>query len=368
MATPSVLIAGAGPTGLAAALFLVDRGIRPRIVDRAPFPAPHSRALAVNPRTLELLEPTGVTARIIAEGRPAVGVCVHEGDELLASIDATGLHPRFGLVILSQERSEALLTEALRERGIEVERGVTAGFIEQDTDCIRMGLIGATQEQVAFDAVYAADGAHSDIRKGLGIAFPGSAYPETWPLFDAPMQTPLDVDRAHVIFCDDGLVVLIPVNRQVWRVIASVPDPIARLPEGTVLGEPIWSSAFRIAHRVTERCAVGRAALGGDAAHIHSPVGARGMNLGIEDAAAFAMCLARQADDPVAAFARYHDERHGVHVSTVRRVHAFTSLARGANPALRRVRHTVFPVIARVPMLRKIVLRTIAGLDHPPPV
>jgi 2-polyprenyl-6-methoxyphenol hydroxylase-like FAD-dependent oxidoreductase len=368
MSHPSVLIAGAGPTGLAAALFLTERGIRPRIVDRAPFPAPHSRALAVNPRTLELLEPTGVTARIIAEGRPAAGVCIHEDGELLASIDATDLHPRFGLVILSQERSEALLTEALHERGIEVERGVTAGFIEQDVNGVRMSLSGNRDEQVAFDAVYAADGARSDIRKDLGIAFPGSAYPETWPLFDLPMKTSLDVDRAHVMFCPDGLIVLIPVNREVWRVIASLPDPIARLPAGTTVGEPIWSSAFRIAHRVTERCAVGRIALGGDAAHIHSPVGARGMNLGIEDAAAFALCLARQPDDPAAAFARYHDERHHVHTSTVRRVRAFTSLARGANPALRRVRHAVFPVIARVPALRRIVLRTIAGLDHPPPV
>lgn len=368
MAPPSVLIAGAGPTGLAAALFLADRGIRARIVDKAPFPAPHSRALAVNPRTLELLEPTGVTARMLAEGRPAKGVCFHEDGGVLARIEAGQLHPRFGLTVLSQERSEALLTDALRERGIDVERGIRADVLGQDANGVRMVLAGDTNEQAVFDAVYAADGAHSDIRKSLGIDFPGSAYPETWPLFDAPIETTLDPSHAHVLFFPDGMIFMLALDDRVWRVIASLPDPISHLPEGTRVGEPIWSSDFRISHRITSHCAVGRVALGGDAAHIHSPIGARGMNLGIEDAAAFAFCLARHPDDPVAAFVHYNDERHAIQAATVRRVRAVTALARGSNAALRRVRHIVLPAIARLPALQRVVLRTVAGLDHPPPI
>src|SRR3954469_19320364 len=121
MSQPSVLIAGAGPTGLAAALFLDRRGVRPRIVDSAMHAAPRSRALVVNPRTLDLLAESGVTERMLAEGRRVRGVCFHEDGKVLATIEAESMHPRYGLTVLSQERSEALLTEALLARGIQVE-------------------------------------------------------------------------------------------------------------------------------------------------------------------------------------------------------------------------------------------------------
>src|SRR6201991_2535058 len=113
MSPPSALIAGAGPTGLAAALLLDMRGVKARIVDSAMQPVPHSRALVVNPRTLDLLAETGVTERMLAEGRRVRGVRFHENGQLLTTIEAESIHPRYGLTVLSQERSEGIVIEAL---------------------------------------------------------------------------------------------------------------------------------------------------------------------------------------------------------------------------------------------------------------
>ncbi|MEX1828969.1 FAD-dependent oxidoreductase [Luteibacter sp. CQ10] len=367
MSPPSVLIVGAGPTGLAAALQLSLRGIRARIVDERTEPAPHSRALAVNPRTLELLEATGVSERMVAEGRRALGVIFHEGGKPLARIEAERIHPRYGLTVLSQARSEALLTDALAERGIAVERGRKAKLLARDPDAARVCLDDDGVGVGSFDVVFAADGAHSAFRDALDIGFPGESYPETWPLFDLPMDTPLDVDHAHVMLFPDGMIFLLAFDPAHWRVISNLPDPLSRLPPGTAVSEPTWTSSFRVAHRVAERCAVGRVALGGDAAHIHSPVGARGLNLGVEDASAFAMYLAAQAGDPIGALARYQRERHPVHEAVVRRIRMVTSLARGGNAALRGLRRAILPTAAHLPLLRRFALRTVMGLDHPPP-
>jgi len=367
MSQPSVLIAGAGPTGLAAALLLDLRGVRSRVVDSAMQPAPHSRALVVNPRTLDLLAETGVTERMLAEGRRIRGVRFHENGQLLATIEAESMHPRYGLTVLSQERSEALLTEALLARNIHVERGVRAGCVGQDDDEVRVALNGASDGEHGYMAVFAADGARSDFRKTLEIGFSGSSYPEPWPLYDLPLDTPLDLDHAHILFFPEGMIFLLALNQEIWRVISNMPDPLSRLPSGTVASEPVWESSFHIAHRVANRCAIDRIALGGDAAHVHSPVGARGMNLGIEDAAAFAMYLTVPGTNPMDALERYHRERHAVHKGVVRRVHAVTAMARSGNPIVSRIRHSALPWAARMPALSQRILRTVAGLDHPAP-
>lgn len=367
MSQPSVLIAGAGPTGLAAALLLDLHGVRARIVDSAMQPAAHSRALVVNPRTLDLLAETGVTERMLAEGRRIRGVRFHENGRLLATVEAESMHPRYGLTVLSQERSEALLTEALLARGIHVERGVRAGCVGQDDDEVRVALNGASDGEDGYAAVFAADGARSDFRKTLEIGFSGSSYPEPWPLYDVPLDTPLDLDHAHIMFFPEGMIFLLALNQKIWRIISNMPDPLSRLPPGTVTSEPLWESSFHIGHRVADRCAIDRIALGGDAAHVHSPVGARGMNLGIEDAAAFAMYLTVPGTHPMDALARYHRERHAVHKAVVRRVHAVTSMARSGNPLVARLRRTALPWVSRMPALSQWVLRTVAGLDHPEP-
>ena len=121
-----LLIVGAGPTGLAAALFLDEAGIRPRIVEREREPSRHSKALGVNARTMELLEPSGVTGRLLAQGHRAVAVTFWRHGRKLGRVELAGTHPRYPFMLIhAQSSSERLLEDALAARGIEVERGVT---------------------------------------------------------------------------------------------------------------------------------------------------------------------------------------------------------------------------------------------------
>ncbi|TCV97380.1 2-polyprenyl-6-methoxyphenol hydroxylase-like FAD-dependent oxidoreductase [Luteibacter rhizovicinus] len=369
MSDPSFLIAGAGPTGLAAALFLKRRGITARLVDKAEQPAAHSRALVVNPRTLDMLKSSGVTDRMLAEGRPVSGLTFYDHWKRIASFDTSAIHPRYQLNVISQERSEALLAEALATYGIHAERSTTASVKGQDEHVhVELTHGDGRTEQIDVDGLFAADGARSTIRENLGIPFPGTSFPEAWPLFDIEMETSLALDRAHVCFLPEGLIFMLALDARVWRVIASFPNPLDHLPNGSRAGDTVWSSSFHIAHRIAETCAIGRVALGGDAAHIHSPIGARGMNLGIEDGYAFALRMADTSIDLPARFARYGTERHAIHVDVVRRVRMVTTLARGGTGALRLIRRYGIPLIVEIAPMRHLLLGTAAGLDHPQPI
>ena len=138
MITTAPLIVGAGPTGLAAALFLHERGVCARVIDAAAEPSPWSRALGVNPRTLELLEPSEVTAAIVAEGTAVERVHVSRMGHSIAVIplDYAAVGARWPLTILPQARTEMLLREALNQRGVEVERGVRLTAVVQDAGIV----------------------------------------------------------------------------------------------------------------------------------------------------------------------------------------------------------------------------------------
>ena len=119
------LIAGAGPVGLAAALFLTRNGQTPRVIEQQHAPSQQSKALAVNPRTLDLLGPTGVTQRMLEIGLPVHGVRFYRNDRNVASLSLAGIHPKYPYMLaLSQATSERLLAEALQAAGGKVERGM----------------------------------------------------------------------------------------------------------------------------------------------------------------------------------------------------------------------------------------------------
>jgi 3-(3-hydroxy-phenyl)propionate hydroxylase len=364
----AVLIAGAGPTGLAAALFLARRGISVRIVDSALQPSVNSKALAVNSRTLEILQDTGVSDRIVAEGWPPKGATLHQQDREILSFDIP-MTPdmRRAMTVLPQARTEALLTEALQAQGVNVERGVSLTALEQDERQVTSTLAytdGHT-EHVQSQLLFGADGARSTTRQALGLDFAGSNLAEPWKLWDLQMDTPLEPGHAHIMFEPDGFLFLLRLRGDIWRVIGNGADPLAALRRTSTLGSVLWQSAFHIGHRVAAKAVVGRVALGGDAAHIHSPMGARGMNLGIEDAYVYADCA---VDALVGDMSRLHDYgvlRHAVHKAVVRRIGALTRLVDGHPGWLRWVRDEVVPLAGHLSLARQLMLRTVGGQDHP---
>lgn len=363
-----VMIAGAGPTGLAAALLLARRGVAVRIVDKSPVPSRNSKALAVNPRTQDLLEDTGVTAHMLAEGWPVQGLTLHSpGHEDVAVPLSPLLDTHRSLLSLPQARTEALLADALAAQGLVVEREVKLDSLVQGDDSVAITLAHAdgSLERTQAPLLYGADGAHSTVRQALGLAFPGEELAEPWQLWDLRLATPLAPDRVHLMLLPDGFLFALRVRDDLWRVIGNGADPLGALPAGTSRGEVLWQSHFHIAHRVAERAGVGRVLLGGDAAHIHSPLGARGMNLGVEDAYVFADCAADALAGHFSRLASYAQLRHPVHRQVVRRIAALTRLMHGRPAALRELRDALVPRLMRFGPARRQFLRVAGGLDHP---
>ena len=361
------LIVGAGPSGLAAALFLHERGIRARIVDAAIEPSPWSRALGVNPRTLDLLEPSGVAAAILAEGQPIEAMRISQSGRAVATIafERAAIGARYPMTALPQARTEAMLAEALAQRDVRIERGVRFASLTQDETGVRAELVhpdGST-ETARTALLLGADGAHSAVRKALGIDFAGDSFPDIWTLADLELAGPAH-GAIHVDFTSDGPFVALPISGQRWRLIAMGGDVLARLPAGWSAGAVDWQSEFQISHRMAERMSIGRVALAGDAAHIHSPIGARGMNLGIEDAWVWAACAADAVAGRTERIDDYGRVRLDVDARIVNRLRRVTAAVRARGIIADVLRRSLPPIVARVPALRRGLLRQIAGLDH----
>jgi 2-polyprenyl-6-methoxyphenol hydroxylase-like FAD-dependent oxidoreductase len=362
-----VLIVGAGPTGLAAGLFLAQRGIACRIIDKAAAPATTSRAQLVNPRTLELLDGIGCAAPIVAEARPIHGVAFYQHWERVAGLAFGEVHPQFKMSVVPQTRVEAILTAALAEKGIVPERRLEFEKYSQDETGVDAVLLqpGRQRGTVRTALLFGADGANSMVRRNTGVAFIGSDFPEEWPLYDIHLPNcTLDPGEAHVAFVDGGLVILLCIRDGVWRLFGDVSGLLGRLPPGTRAGEVVWQSSFHIAHRLAEREVDGRVVIGGDAAHIHSPVAARGMNLGIEDAFVFAACAADALKGDLARLADYGRLRQAAHRQVVSEVERLTQLARGRPSVIGIFRQMFVPFMTTFPPTARAVRNLVTGLDH----
>ena len=281
------VIAGAGPVGLGAALFLAMQGRTTRLIEMRGEPSRQSKALAVNPRTLDILAPSGLTAKILELGKPVHGELFHRRGEVVSSFSFAGIHPRYPfLIALSQASTERLLENTLAAAGGNIERGVRLAACRNTLDGVEVTLErepGGAREVVKCPWLLAADGAHSTAREQMKINFPGSSLADQWYLADVPLKTKLADDHAHIFFEADGFQFLIRVvdenfdNRPggpIWRIMANRPDALGRLAEAEQSGPPLWTSGFRISHRINAAMAKGNVYFAGDAAHIHSPIGA----------------------------------------------------------------------------------------------
>lgn len=364
-----VLIAGAGPTGLAAALLLHERGVSARVFDVRTEPAGRSKALVVNPRTLRILEGTGVAARIRDTGREVRLMTLRRAGRTLAEIEVAGVDPGRPMTVIPQADTERLLAEALAERGTVVERGVRLVYASQDAAGVdtRLERDGRT-EPVRAPLLFAAEGARSATRDALGIKVAGSTLPETWDLADVTYARPAPGPEGYIELAPGGFVFAMAFDeaRTRWRYICTYGDVLEhRQADAPPVADTPWRSSFRISHRIADRMAAGRVALGGDAAHLHSPIGARGLNLGVEDACVFAACAVDALRDGTAArIADYGRVRRRADAGVVRRVRLMTEMLRGRGPfgALR----AVVPRLAgAVPPLAGALRDVAAGLDHP---
>ncbi|MGW6294262.1 FAD-dependent monooxygenase [Streptomyces sp. NPDC055058] len=384
-----VLVVGAGPTGLALAAQLRAYGVAFRIVDRSPDRVRESRALVVQPRTLEMLAALGATDALVARGNPAMRLRLHApGRVAELRLFDTGLDDTAYpfLLFLSQAETERVLSDRLAAQDVTVERGTELLRLETSGPSVtcRLRHADGARETVTARYVAGCDGAHSTVRDQSGIAFEGHAYPQTFLLADLEVDG-LEPGSVHSYLTGEGMVFFFPLGSPAgWRLLAARPPdrpgtdvdlPLLQetADRGTggqplALRDPVWMTTFRLHNRGAARYRSGRCFLAGDAAHIHSPAGGQGMNTGIQDALnlGWKLALVLRGAAPGDLLDTYEAERapvgRGVRALTDR---AF-SAATGTHPLLRFGRTRVAPVLAplllRPPAVRRRLFRTVSEL------
>jgi len=355
-----VLVVGAGPVGLAAALELTRFGQAVQIIEERRTRSAYSKAMGINTRTLELLEPSDVTRRLLERGLRIPRVRVSTGEQALFTIDFSRLPHRYNYMLgLPQSETERILETRLNELGVSVDRGVRFEQLHQAPDGVT-AVVSRDGHHGELSARYlvGADGAHSRVRQVLNIDFPGTRMRDHWSLADIRAESTGDPEAARVVFGPDGVLFMLRFQRDIFRVASNRPDVLSRLPPELKAGEVLWQSEFQVSHRQAARYARDRVFLVGDAAHLHSPLGARGMNLGIEDACTLAVCI-------VNACARHYGRnRHRAGAAAIRMIRAQTGLATAVNPFARTVRAQVLPRLLHIGPLHDALARRMLGLGY----
>jgi 2-polyprenyl-6-methoxyphenol hydroxylase-like FAD-dependent oxidoreductase len=360
-----ILVVGAGPVGLTAAVELARRGYRPRIVDagEGPVPVSESRALAVNLRTLDLLERCGAAARITEEAQVVQEMRLWAGRRRLATVRLGGRagRPR-GLHALPQGRIERILLDRLLDLGIAPEWRVRCTAVDDPSKpLVELTHGDGGVEQDAFDLVVGADGAHSTVRRAVGLDFPGEALTQTFYLADYVYPVPVETGFAEARFYDPGVVARLPVGARTLRFVSTLADYAERIAHPVAPESVEWQSTFKVSFRHVDEMSRGRVFLAGDAAHIHSPIGGRGMNLGIEDACWLAWLISEGREGEYTA----------LRMPAVRKVVAdtrrTTRMVVLENPLLCGLRNLAVPILARIGPLTRPAVAGVLGLDTPPP-
>lgn len=382
-----VLVVGAGPTGLVLALVLARRGIGVRIIDRLAGPQKSSRALGVHARTLEFYRMMGFADEIVAAGTVAEGVNIRAGSRVVSTLPLGAIgkgQSYFPFVLfLSQDVHEDLLREQLSRAGVTIEWGTELVGIEgEDGERVRARL-RALDGETDLDTCYlcGADGAHSAVRRLLGIGFPGHTDSKLFFVADAEIEGGVEVPALELCVNPSGMAAVMPSrDAGALRYLGLVPpeleggrDLTLEQVAGPVLkqtGHRIrrvnWFSTYRVHHRVAERFRAGPVFLLGDAGHVHSPAGAQGMNTGIGDAVNLGWKLA----DVIEGGARpelldsYEPERIAFARELVRGTdHAFTLMA-GRGWTGRFMREVVVPHVAaramRLKFVQRLMFRTVS--------
>lgn len=374
--TTDVLVVGAGPVGLATAASLARQGIDVTVVDQQQEGANTSRAAVVHPRTLEALDEIGVTERLSRLAIHAQGFTIRDRDRVLVPLRFDNLPSRYGhMLMVSQAVTEQVLLERLTELGGKVLRPHTVTGLRQDGDAVTVTLGGG--EQIRARYVVGADGMHSAVRELAGVGFGTDHGGESFALADVRLSGSLPATEVVLFFSTGGMLVSAPLPDGSFRLVARVDDPPEHPSAGYVqalldargpaehpvtVHEVIWGSRFRVHHRVADRFRAGRVLLAGDAAHVHSPAGGQGMNLGLRDAIALGAALGEVLGGaPESRLADYANTQRPKAQEVVHFASRLTRLAT-AGRRVRPLRNAVLRTLARIPTFRYRLAKRLAGL------
>ncbi|KAB2341006.1 FAD-dependent monooxygenase [Actinomadura rudentiformis] len=385
-ATGNVLIVGAGPTGLLLAGDLAHAGVACTVLERRAEELNLTRAFAVHARTLELLDARGVAEELVATGQRVERVNVFGR----ATLDLSRLPSRFPYVLVTpQYETERVLEERALAAGAEIVRGAEVTGLRQDADGVEVDVRygdGTTGTRRAAYAV-GTDGVGSTVRQALGLPFPGNSAIRSVMLADVRLaEAPREA--LTIGATGDAFAFIAPFGDGWYRIIAwnrhhQVPDTepvdmdelrdVVRRALGTdhgVHGER-WTSRFHSDERQVPRYRVGRVFLAGDAAHVHSPAGGQGMNVGLQDAANLSWKLAAELHGwaQPGLLDTYDEERHPVGRLVLRGSGAVLRAATVEPPALQLARTVGAGVATRLRPVARRLARAVSGIavSYPAP-
>lgn len=388
MAQTDVLIVGAGPTGLALALWLTKQGVFVRIIDKSSGPGETSRAMAVQARTLELYRQIGIAEWVVDAGYkiPAMDMWARGSHKARIPLIDAGeeISPYPFVLVYPQDRHERLLIRQLQAMGIEVERQTELLSFEDNGSEVTAVLKHANGYEEAFIATYLAgcDGARSLVRHQIGSGFEGGTYKQMFYVADVTATGIEPAGEAHIAFDkSEFLLVMSYGEPNQYRLIGIVQDAHVEHPESLSFADVghkaleglhikvtkvNWFSTYRVHHRVTDQFRHGRAFLLGDAAHVHSPAGGQGMNTGILDAINLAWKLAAvlkgSASDSL--LDSYQDERRAFAQKLVETTDKLFTFATAEGGVADFVRTRIAPVFASIAYksehIREYLFRTVS--------
>jgi 2-polyprenyl-6-methoxyphenol hydroxylase-like FAD-dependent oxidoreductase len=314
-----VIVAGAGPTGLLLAGELALGGARVVVLERLTARTGQSKALNLQPRSAEVLASRGLLAGILA----TAPVLLPRGHFAGIPLDYSELDTPYPYQIgIPQARVEERLAEWAVTQGAELRYGAEVTGFDQDERGVTVG-----GERASY--LVGCDGARSVVRKQSGVDFVGRDARICALVADVTLTGGGPQDWELPAPKGDGLLTVLPLGEGVFRMLAAGPaqtaagrdDPIpdtelaaALARDGLTLGEVRWASRFTDTTRQAAHYRLGRVFLAGDAAHLHSPAGGQGLNLGLQDAFDLGWKLAEvirgeSGDDLLDT---YHAERHPV--------------------------------------------------------
>lgn len=372
MADNQILIVGAGPTGMTAAIELKRAGMEPRIIDKSDHLARYSQALVVQARTLEQFQRYGITEEMMAHGRKLDEAKFYSEGKLIVDFKLDKLASRYPFALfIPQSETEKVLNEFMESLGVKTERCVELVSFGQDSQP-RATLRHADghTEDIRPRWIIGCDGAHSAVREQTHTAFEGGGVGLSFYLGDCEVEgddLPQDELSLHVHHGD--VLFMARLTDRVVRLIAALHDQSAnekqeitmddlqrivdRIGVRVKIKSAEWLTPFHVNDRQAKRYRIGNAFLAGDASHIHSPVGGQGMNTGIQDAANLCWKLAavaRGADENL--LDSYEEERGDVGRALLRFTERGLKLASTSNPLVERARDALAPIVTKLPPVK----------------
>lgn len=369
-----VIIVGAGPTGLALACQFIRHGVAFVIFDKNETTTPHSKAIGVQARTLEIYEQIDLADKLIHEGaiaakaRMIVGGKVR-GEAVFGEL-GKGMSPYPFVLIVEQGRHEKLLYDFIKSHGKDIFWRTELENFTHDENGVSAKVKNANGEIETIEAKFlvGCDGAKSPVRHALGLAFEGSTFERMFYVADVEIDWNFSHDAGQAFLLKHNLLAFFPMKgEKQWRIVGTFPEEFAK-DEGDVLYEEIeeqikqdaalelditkvnWFSTYKVHTRAVTRFSVGRCFLAGDSAHIHTPAGAQGMNTGIQDGYNLAWKLAAvlkgKADEKL--LETYNEERLPNAQALLETTDRFFNLAASPDWWFSFLRMHVFPYIAGI--------------------